>query len=151
MDELLRVNLAGAVNCLAVAVPGMKARGRGHVVNLGSIAGHHAMPGMPAYGMTKAAIRNLGQTLRLDLHGSGVRVTEIAPGRVETGIHLRLMADRDAARRAFYEGYASLQPEDIVAATLFALDAPQRMDVTLMEIMPTDQVYGGSAFAKRSG
>jgi len=149
MDDLLRVNLAGVVNCLAAIVPGMKARGRGHIVNLGSIAGHHAMAGMPAYGMTKAAIRNLGQTLRLDLHGSGIRVTEIAPGRVETGIHLRLMEDREAARRAFYEGYAALQPEDIVAAILFALDAPQRMDVTLMEIMPTDQVYGGSAFVKR--
>ena len=58
------------------------------------------------------------------------------------------VADREAARRSFYEGYASLQPEDVVAAILFALDAPQRMDVTLMEIMPTDQVYGGSAFAK---
>jgi NADP-dependent 3-hydroxy acid dehydrogenase YdfG len=148
MDELLRVNLAGVVNCLAAVVPGMKARRRGHIVNLGSIAGHHAMAGMPAYGLTKAAIHNLSQTLRLDLHGSGVRVTEIVPGRVETGIHLSLMADREAARRSFYEGYASLQPEDVVAAILFALDAPQRMDVTLMEILPTDQVYGGSAFAK---
>jgi NADP-dependent 3-hydroxy acid dehydrogenase YdfG len=148
-DELLRVNLAGVLNCLAATVPGMKARGRGHIVNLGSIAGHHAVPGMPAYGMTKAAIGNLGQTLRLDLHGSGVRVTEISPGRVETGIHLRLMEDREAARRAFYDGYASLQPEDIVAAALFALDAPQRMDVTLIELMPTDQVYGGTAFVRR--
>jgi NADP-dependent 3-hydroxy acid dehydrogenase YdfG len=148
MDALLRVNLAGVVNCLAAVVPGMKARRRGHIVNLGSIAGHHAMAGMPAYGLTKAAIHSLSQTLRLDLHGSGIRVTEIVPGRVETGIHLSLMADREAARRSFYEGYASLQPEDVVAAILFALDAPQRMDVTLMEIMPSDQVYGGSAFAK---
>ncbi|HJQ57796.1 MAG TPA: SDR family oxidoreductase [Vineibacter sp.] len=149
MDDLLRVNLAGVVNCLAVLVPGMRARRRGHIVNLGSIAGHRAISGMPAYGMTKAAIHNLSQTLRLDLHGAGVRVTEIVPGRVETGIHLRLMDDPDAARRSFYDGYASLQPEDIVAAILFALDAPARMDVTLMEIMPTDQVYGGSAFVKR--
>jgi NADP-dependent 3-hydroxy acid dehydrogenase YdfG len=150
IDELMRVNVAGVLNCLAALVPGMKARGRGHIVNLGSTAGHHAMAGMPAYGMTKAAIGNLSRTLRLDLHGSGVRVTEIVPGRVETGAHLRLMADREAARRAFYEGYAALQPEDIVAAILFALDAPQRMDVTLMEIMPTDQVHGGSAFARRN-
>jgi NADP-dependent 3-hydroxy acid dehydrogenase YdfG len=149
MDDLLRVNVAGVVNCLAALVPGMKARGRGHIVNLGSISGHHAMAGMPAYGMTKAAIHNLSQTLRLDLHGSGVRVTEVSPGRVETGIHLRLMDDPAAARRAFYEGYAALRPEDIVAAILFALDTPQRMNVTLMEIMPTDQVYGGSAFVKR--
>lgn len=150
MDDMLRVNLAGVVNCLAVLVPGMKARGRGHVVNLGSIAGHHPTSGMPAYAMTKAAIHNLSQTLRLDLHGTGIRVTEVSPGRVETGIHLQLMADREAARRSFYEGYASLQPDDIVAAILFALDAPSRMNVTFMEVMPTDQVYGGSAFVKRS-
>lgn len=150
MDELLRVNIAGVVNALAAVVPGMKARGIGHIVNLGSTSGHHAMAGMSAYAMTKAAIHNLSQTLRLDLHGTGIRVTEIVPGRVETGIHLRLMADRAAAQRLFYDDHVSLQPEDIAAAILFVLDAPQRMDVTLMEIMPTDSVNGGTAFAKRS-
>ncbi len=150
MADLLRVNIAGVINGLAAVVPGMKARRRGHIVNLGSTAGLHVIPGMPAYGMTKAAIHNLSQTLRLDLHGCGIRVTEIVPGRVETGIHLRLMEDQAAARRAFYDGYASLQPEDIVAAILFVLDAPQRMDVTLMEVMPTDSIYGGAAFAKRA-
>jgi len=151
LDELLRVNIAGVVNSLAAVVPGMKARGRGHIVNLGSTSGHHAMAGMPAYGMTKAAIHNLSQTLRLDLHGSGIRVTEIVPGRVETGIHLRLMEDRAAAQRLFYDDVVPLQPEDVAAAILFVLEAPQRMDVTLMEIMPTDSVNGGTAFAKRAG
>ncbi|TWS96175.1 SDR family oxidoreductase [Reyranella sp. CPCC 100927] len=151
MDALLRVNIAGVVNALAAVVPGMKARGRGHIVNLGSTAGHHPIPGMPAYAMTKAAIHNLSQTLRLDLHGSGIRVSEIVPGRVETGIHLGLMEDRAAAQRLFYDDVVSLQPEDIAAAILFVLGAPQRMDVTLMEVMPTDSVNGGTAFAKRPG
>lgn len=146
---LMDVNLHGTLNCLAACVPGMKTRGRGHIVNMGSMAGTWMFPGMPVYGMTKAALHNLSQSLRLDLHGSGVRVSEIAPGRVETGAHLALMEDREEARRRFYEGYESLMPDDIADAVLFVLAAPQRMDVTFMEIVPTDQSYGGSQFYRR--
>ncbi len=146
---LMDVNLQGTLNCLAAAVPGMKERGRGHIVNLGSMAGTWMFPGMPVYGMTKAALHNLSQSLRLDLHGSGVRVSEIAPGRVETGAHLALMEDREEGRRRFYDGYESLMPEDIADAVSFVLAAPQRMDVTFMEIVPTDQSYGGSQFFRR--
>jgi NADP-dependent 3-hydroxy acid dehydrogenase YdfG len=104
---------------------------------------------MPAYAMTKAALHNLSQTLRLDLHGSGVRVSEIAPGRVETGAHLAMLDDRDEGRRRFYEGYESLMAEDIAEAIMFVLGSPQRMDVSFMEIVPTDQSYGGSQFHRR--
>ena len=138
IDTLLDVNLRG-----------MKARGLGHIVNLGSTAGTGALPGMPVYGMTKAAIHNLCGTLRLDLHGSGVRVSEIAPGRVETGAHLALTEDRDEGRRRFYDGFETLQPGDIAEAVMFVLGAPQRMDVSYMEIVPTDQSYGGSQFFRR--
>jgi NADP-dependent 3-hydroxy acid dehydrogenase YdfG len=127
----------------------MKARGLGHVVNLSSIAAAWPIPGMPVYAMTKAALRNLSQTLRLDLHGSGVRVSEIAPGRVETGVHLALLEDREEGRRRFYEGFECLQPDDIAEAVMFVLGAPQRMDVSYMEIVPTDQSYGGSQFHQR--
>lgn len=146
---LMDVNLRGTLNCLAAVVPGMRARGLGHVVNLGSTAGTWALPGMPVYAMTKAAIHNLSQTLRLDLHGSGVRVTEISPGRVETGAHLGLMEDREEGRRRFYDGFETLQPTDIAEAVMFVLGAPQRMDVSFMEIVPTDQSYGGSQFHRR--
>lgn len=149
ISALMDVNLHGALNCLAACVPGMKARGRGHIVNMGSMAGTWMFPGMPVYGMTKAALHNLSQSLRLDLHGSGVRVSEIAPGRVETGAHLALMEDPEEGRRRFYEGYESLMPDDIADAVLFVLAAPQRMDVTFMEIVPTDQSYGGSQFFRR--
>jgi NADP-dependent 3-hydroxy acid dehydrogenase YdfG len=104
---------------------------------------------MPVYAMTKAAIRSLGQTLRLDLHGSGVRVSEIAPGRTETGAHLAQRADPEEARRQFYDGFECLQPDDIAEAVMFVLGAPQRMDVSFMEIVPTDQSYGGSQFHRR--
>lgn len=149
IDALLDVNLRGAFNCLAASVPGMKARGLGHIVNLSSTGGTWVIPGMPAYAMTKAALHHLSHTLRLDLHGSGVRVSEIAPGRVETGAHLAQMADPEEARRRFYDGYESLQAIDIAEAIMFVLGAPQRMDVTFMEIVPTDQSYGGSQFHRR--
>jgi NADP-dependent 3-hydroxy acid dehydrogenase YdfG len=132
IDALMEVNIKGALHCLAATVPGMKARGLGHIVNLSSIAAGWPIPGMPVYAMTKAALRNLSQTLRLDLHGSGVRVSEIAPGR-----------------QRFYEGFECLQPDDIAEAVMFVLGAPQRMDVSYMEIVPTDQSYGGSQFHRR--
>jgi NADP-dependent 3-hydroxy acid dehydrogenase YdfG len=149
IDALMEVNVKGALNCLAATVPGMRARGVGHIVNLGSAAGTWTIPGMPVYGMTKAAIHNLSRSLRLDLHGSGVRVSEIAPGRVETGAHLALLDDPEEGRRRFYEGFDSLQPGDIAEAVMFVLGAPQRMDVSYMEIVPTDQSYGGSQFHRR--
>ena len=149
IDALMEVNIKGALNCLAATVPGMKARGLGHIVNLSSMAAAWPIPGMPVYAMTKAALRNLSQTLRLDLHGSGVRVSEIAPGRVETGAHLALLADREEGRQRFYEGFECLQPDDIAEAVMFVLGAPQRMDVSYMEIVPTDQMYGGSQFHRR--
>ena len=149
VDALVNVNIRGVLNCLAATVPGMKARSLGHIVNLGSMAGTWILPGMPVYAMTKAAIHSLSHTLRLDLHGSGIRVSEIAPGRVETGAHLALMPDREEGRRRFYEGYESLLAEDIAEAIAFVVSAPQRMDVSFMEIVPTDQSYGGSQFHRR--
>jgi len=150
IDALVNVNMRGVLNGLAATVPGMKARGLGHIVNLGSMAGTWIFPGMPVYAMTKAAIHSLSHTLRLDLHGSGVRVSCIAPGRVETGAHLALLADRAEGRRRFYDGFDSLLAEDIAEAIAFVLSAPQRMDVSYMEIVPTDQSYGGSQFQRRS-
>ena len=116
IGALVDVNIKGVLNCLAAVVPGMRQRKRGHVVNLGSMAGTWVFPGTPVYAMTKAAIHSLSHTLRLDLHGSGVRVSEIAPGRVETGAHLALLPDREEGRRRFYEGFDSLLAEDIANA-----------------------------------
>jgi NADP-dependent 3-hydroxy acid dehydrogenase YdfG len=150
IDALMEVNIKGTLNCLAATVPGMKGRGLGHIVNLSSMAAAWPIPGVPVYAMTKAAIRNLSQTLRLDLHGTGVRVSDISPGRVETGAHLALLEDREAGRKRFYEGFDSLHPHDVAEAVMFVLGAPQRMDVSYMEIVPTDQSYGGSQFHRRA-
>ena len=146
--RLLAVNVEGIANCLGAALPGMIARDRGHVVNLGSLAGIHPLPGMTAYSATKASVHTLSETLRLDLLGQRVRVTEICPGRIETGLHLDLMEDRAAAAAAFYEGFECLQPRDVADVIVFALDAPGHVDLTMIEMMPTLQVKGGVPFHK---
>jgi NADP-dependent 3-hydroxy acid dehydrogenase YdfG len=143
VDRLFQVNVAGAINLLSAVAPGMKARRRGHIVNIGSMAGLVTSPGIPVYAASKAALHSLNQALRVDLHGSNVRVSEIAPGRVRTGMHLQMMDDPKAAQERYYDGLRCLEPEDVADAIIFVLAAPERMDVTLMEINPTDQSYGG--------
>ena len=73
IQAIIDVNIQGALNCLAATVPGMRQRGLGHVVQIGSTGGTWTIPGMPIYAMTKAALHSMARTLRLDLHGSGVR------------------------------------------------------------------------------
>jgi len=99
-----------------------------------------------------------GEAIASSYHGEGpaavehevaIGLAEISPGRVETGAHLALLADREEGRQRFYEGFECLQPDDIAEAVMFVLGAPQRMDVSYMEIVPTDQSYGGSQFHRR--
>ncbi|MSP89105.1 MAG: SDR family oxidoreductase [Alphaproteobacteria bacterium] len=151
VDKLFQINVAGVINFLAAAAPGMKARRRGHIVNVSSMAGLMISPGIPVYAASKAALHSLSQTLRIDLHGSNVRVSEIAPGRVKSGMHLQMMDDPKAAQERYYDGLRCLEPEDVADAIMFVLAAPERMDVTLMEINPTDQSYGGVNYHRAQG
>lgn len=146
-EALLATNVRGLANCLRACVPGMVTRDRGHIVNLGSTVGLQASTGMAAYAATKAAVHSLSQNLRLDLHGTGVRVTEVCPGRVKTGIHAATVGGDEAkAEELFYRGYACLTPGDVADVILHALEAPAHVDLTLIEIMPTHQVMGGHQF-----
>lgn len=149
MDALAGVNLAGIVNCLRAVTPGMIARDRGHIVNFGSVAGRYPISGEPVYAATKAAVHLLTLNLRLDLHGTAIRVSEILPGRVESGMHAEMVGgDRARARADFYDGYQCLQPADIADAVHYVLSAPGHVDITQLEIMPTHQVMGGASFLR---
>jgi NADP-dependent 3-hydroxy acid dehydrogenase YdfG len=151
ISRVLDVNIRGVTNMLSAVIPGMRARDRGHVINITSIAAHHALPGQPAYSASKMAVRSLTQSLRLDLFGTRIRVTDIAPARVETYFHAhQFSGDRQAAKSTLYDGYESLKPEDIADAIAYCVGAPEHVDVTLMEILPTLQVVGGINF-HRSG
>jgi len=150
VDAMVDVNLRAVLHLCRLLAPGMVARDRGHIVNIGSIAGHYNFFGHTAYHATKAAIHQVSRQLRNDMLGHRVRVTEICPGRVETEIFGRnLGGTPDDLKRAweeFYEHYESVTTSDIAAAARFALETPEHVNVGLIEIMPTLQVPGGLTF-----
>jgi len=150
IDAELDVNLRAVLHLLRLIVPGMVARNLGHVINIGSVNGLHAIGGPPVYGAAKAAVHMVGALLRIDLVGHRVRVTEVSPGRVETEFHILTVGDAVAARKMFYEGRRVLDPEDVAAAVLFALDAPAHVNIGLIEMTPVGQVPGGIAFPEES-
>jgi NADP-dependent 3-hydroxy acid dehydrogenase YdfG len=103
-----------------------------------------------AYHATKAGIDLLSQQLRVDLYGTGLRVTEVSPGRVATNIFGNPDVAYDQTAR-FVGQFETLQPEDISEAIAFAVGSPAHMNVAMLEIVPTFQVVGELNFASRSG
>ncbi len=142
IDLTLETNVTAALHVVRATAPGMVQRRRGHIVNVGSIAGLHPIK-FALYGASKGAVHLLSQNLRLELQGTGVRSTEICPGRVETEFFLGAFDD-EQARRDFVEGYEILKAEDIADAILYALDAPWRVNVATIELTPTEQTTGGA-------
>ena len=142
IDQTLGINVLSAAHVIRAVLPGMVARDRGHVVNLGSISGLHAMASA-IYGASKGAIHLLSQNLRVELAGSRVRVTEICPGRVRTEFFDHSIPDDPAAREAYTSGFEILEPEDVADAIVYALDVPWRVNVATLELLPTEQIVGG--------
>lgn len=148
LAALVDVGLGAVLQLTRILLPGMAARNSGHIVNIGSIAGLHSFPGHAAYHAAKAGVHMLSQQLRVDLHGTRVRVTEVCPGRTATEIFATTFGDEADARRRFLEGFATLQVSDVVDAIAFAIAAPWHVNISLMEIWPTYQVPGGLRFAQ---
>jgi NADP-dependent 3-hydroxy acid dehydrogenase YdfG len=150
LDLMIATNVTAVIDLLRFAIPHMRANGRGHIVLIGSVAGHYLFGGMPLYNVTKQAIAALADLLRIEVHGSNIRVTEIAPGRVRTEIFsVASGLDATAASEKFFDPYEILEPEDISAAICFAVSAPKRMNVSKIEVTPTVQHFGGMTFATR--
>jgi NADP-dependent 3-hydroxy acid dehydrogenase YdfG len=147
IDEITEINLTAVLHCFRALVPGMVERGRGHVVNIGSVAGLYPLRA-PLYGATKGGVHLMSQNMRVELVGSGVRVTEICPGRVHTPFFEANWQDQERAR-SFIDGHELLEIEDIVDAALYALETPSRVNVATIEIMPVEQAVGGLTIRKR--
>lgn len=137
IDQAINTNLRAVLMLTHAIVPGMRARGHGHIFFTGSTAGHAPFANLAVYCATKAAIGGFAQALRLDMAPSGVRVTEIVAGRVETGLYNALLPPE--ARAAMYAGNAAVQPEDVAAMLLAVLALPQSVDVARFDILPTHQ------------
>ncbi len=146
IDLTLETNVQSLVHMLRAVVPGMIDRRHGHIVNIGSVAGLYPINSV-IYGASKGAVHLLNQNLRIELRGSGVRATEICPGRVRTAFFDNAITDPAKATRVKDTGIEELEPEDIAHAIVFALDAPRRMNVSTIEIQPTEQSFGGATFS----
>ena len=138
-DDMIDTNITGLLNVTRALLPGMIARDSGHVVNIGSIAGHMVYPNGNVYCATKYAVRAITDAVNLDLAGTRVRMSSVDPGLVETEFSLvRFRGDEERAR-SVYQGVDSLMPEDIADAVYYVLNARPRVNVLNMLVMPTVQ------------
>lgn len=144
-------------NCTALAwmtrqlLPGMVERNRGHVINLGSIAGTYPYRGGNVYGATKAFVEQFSLNLKADLLGTGVRVTNIEPGLVGGSEFSLVRFSGDAERAgAVYQGLDPLLPEDVAEAVAWALRQPAHVNINRIELMPVCQAPARTDYAKRS-
>lgn len=138
-DEMIDTNVKGLLYVTRAVLPGMVARGRGHVINIGSLAGHETYQRGNVYCASKAAVRTLNKAMRLDLHGTGIRVTEVAPGLVPTEFsEVRFHGDRARATKV-YEGTRPLRAEDVAEAVVWCATRPPSVNVEELLLLPTDQ------------
>jgi len=138
IDRTVAVNLSAVLWLTRFLLPGMRARGRGHIVFTGSSAAHAPGPNFAAYAAAKAGLSAFAAAIRAEVAAEGLRVTELVPGRVETGLYADVL-DPDT-RAAMYAGGLSLQPQDVADALVAALTLPARATVTRIDIMPTRPV-----------
>jgi len=138
-EEMIDTNVKGLLYITRAIVPGMVARGRGHVINLGSTAGHLTYPNGAVYCASKAAEKAVSEGLKLDLMGTPVRVSSIDPGMVETDFSaVRFRGDQDKASKV-YQNITPLQPEDVAEAILWAASRPAHVNIHNMLMTSIDQ------------
>lgn len=145
MDDWQRMvdtNIKGLLYCTRAILPGMVARDRGHIVNIGSVASNYPYPGGNVYGATKAFVRQFSLNLRADLLGSRVRVTNIEPGMAETEFSLVRFKGEAGKSAQVYAGTQPLQAEDIADVVYWAATRPAHVNINTLEVMPVCQAFG---------
>lgn len=141
-ETMVDTNIKGLLYVTRAVLPGMVARKRGHVVNLGSTAGHWPYPGGNVYGGTKAFVQQFTRNLRADLVGKPIRVTDLDPGLCHTEFSVtRFRGDAEKAE-SLYEGNDPIQPEDLAEAIHWVVNLPRHVNINAMEIMPVSQTWG---------
>ncbi|MBY0529409.1 MAG: SDR family NAD(P)-dependent oxidoreductase [Rhabdochlamydiaceae bacterium] len=144
------LNINGVLYCTRAALTSMVKRNYGHIVNLGSIAGHYAYPGGNVYGATKAFVHHFSMNLRADLFGTAVRVSCIEPGLV-SGTEFSVVRFRGDKKRVktLYEKTEALTPEDIADAIVYCTSCPKHVNINTLEMMPVSQAPTHLAIARR--
>lgn len=140
-DTMVDTNIKGLMYCTRAVLPGMVERGRGHVVNIGSVAASWPYPGGNAYGGTKAFVQQFSRNLRADLLGKNIRVSVLEPGMCETEFSLvRFDGDADKAG-AVYQGMQPLTGDDVAELVYWTTRLPPHINVNQMEVMPVAQAW----------
>jgi 3-hydroxy acid dehydrogenase / malonic semialdehyde reductase len=138
-EEMIDTNVKGLLYVTRAVVPGMIARNSGHVISLGSTAGHVTYPKGAVYCATKAAERVISEGLRQDVLGTPVRVTSVDPGMVETEFsEVRFRGDQARAAKV-YQGLTPLQPEDVADAIVWAATRPAHVNIAEVQVTSIDQ------------
>lgn len=144
-DTMIDTNIKGLLYVSRAIIPSMLKRGVGHIVNIGSIAGHECYPNGNVYSATKHAVHAISKSMRLDLLGSPLRVTEIAPGAVETEFSEVRWKDKQRARD-FYKDFQPLKAADIASSILYCVNCPGHVNIEQLIIMPTVQASANHLF-----
>lgn len=142
-EQMVDTNCKGLMYCTRAVLPGMVARGRGHIINLGSTAGEWPYPGGNTYGATKAFVRQFTMNLRADLVGTGVRATDIEPGLCggTEFSNVRFKGD-DAKAAAMYADTEALSAEDIADTVFWVASRPAHVNINIVQLMPQSQAFG---------
>ena len=141
-DTMIETNITALLMITRLVVPGMVNRGRGHIINIGSVAGDAAYPGGSVYCATKAAVKVLSDGLRMDLVHTPLRVTNVKPGLVETNFSVtRFAGDKERADNV-YKGIKPLTGEDIAEVVYFAASAPAHVQIAEVLVLATHQASG---------
>jgi 3-hydroxy acid dehydrogenase/malonic semialdehyde reductase len=145
-ERMVDTNIKGVMYMTRAVLPGMVARDRGHVINIGSVAGTYPYPGGNVYGGTKAFVQQFSRNLRADLLRTRVRVTCVDPGLVGGTEFSVVRFGGDAGRaQKLYEGADALTPEDVAEAVHWSATLPARVNINAIELMPVTQSFAALA------
>jgi serine 3-dehydrogenase len=148
-DVMIDTNIKGMLYLLHSFLPGMIERKRGHIINIGSIAGHWVYEKGAVYCASKFAVKAINEGLRLDLHGTGIRVTAISPGMVETEFSEVRFGDKERAK-ALYANRKPLTAADIAETALWCAQRPPHVNIQEIILFPTDQASAHSGLLMRT-
>lgn len=138
-DRMIDTNLKGLLNVSRAILPLMVKRGTGHLINIGSTAGHQVYQGGSVYNATKFGVRALTEGMSLDVAGTKVKISSVDPGHVETEFaEVRFHGDRARARKV-YEGFRPLSPDDVADAVAYVVNLPEHVNILDLVILPAAQ------------
>ena len=147
-QTMIDTNIKGLLYCTRALLPGMVERNRGHIVNIGSVAGNYPYPGGNVYGGTKAFVKQFSRNLRADLLGTRVRVTNVEPGMAESEFSLVRFKGDDGKAAQVYQNVQPLQPEDVADTVFWAATRPEHVNINSVELMPVCQAFAPFAISR---